>query len=120
VPWLNARAAWLLAISLALAAAPAARAHEGMGDEKEGEHSMETPEQKAEAKKHEGSPRSFESKPALGTWATCPVSGETFQIDEDTLFSTYKGRTYAFCCPGCKGDFKKHPARFARAPASKT
>jgi YHS domain-containing protein len=26
----------------------------------------------------------------------------------------YKGRRYFFCCPGCKGEFQKHPAKYAK------
>jgi YHS domain-containing protein len=58
-------------------------------------------------------PTSFEKQPALGTWAKCPVSGDIFQVDKDTDFATYGGRVYAFCCPDCKPDFDKDPAKYA-------
>jgi YHS domain-containing protein len=58
-------------------------------------------------------PTSFESKPAAGTWAKCPVSGDVFRVGPDTEFATYKGRVYAFCCTDCKPDFDKDPAKFA-------
>ena len=94
-------------IALGLCAALPARAHD------------ESPAAQAEAKKHQGAPRSFKEKPAAGTWATCPVSGETFQVDEGTQFSSHGGRVYAFCCPDCKGDFEKNPAKYSRRPKSK-
>jgi len=83
-------------------------------------HEDESPAAQAEAKKHKGAPRSFKEKPAVGTWATCPVSGETFQVDADTQFAQSGGRTYAFCCPDCKGDFEKNPEKYSTRPKSKT
>jgi YHS domain-containing protein len=62
---------------------------------------------------HASAPRSFDHKPATGTWARCPVSGEVFQVGPDTEFTTYQGRTYAFCCPDCKTDFAKDSSRYA-------
>src|ERR1700682_3836967 len=58
-------------------------------------------------------PTSFEKQPAPGAWAKCPVSGEVFRVGPDTEFATYDGRVYAFCCPDCKPDFDKDPAKFA-------
>jgi len=72
---------------------------------------------KAEEHKKHGekrdAPTSFESKPAVGTWAKCPVSGDVFKVGPDTEFATYQGRVYAFCCTDCKPDFDKNPAKFA-------
>lgn len=68
---------------------------------------------KGEAKADDAAPRSFAKKPAVGTKATCAVSGEVFTVKKNTQTATYKGRTYAFCCPDCKGDFEKEPAKFA-------
>jgi len=62
---------------------------------------------------HADAPRSFEKRPAKGTWARCAVSGDVFQVDDQTEFATYKGRTYAFCCPDCKPDFLKDPGKYA-------
>jgi YHS domain-containing protein len=68
---------------------------------------------KVTAKQHSDSPRSFDTQPAVGTWAKCPVSGDIFQIGKDTEFATYNGRVYAFCCDDCKPDFVKNPAKYA-------
>jgi YHS domain-containing protein len=68
---------------------------------------------KAEQKKHAGSPTSFDQQPPVGTWATCAVSGDVFQVSRETDFATYGGRVYAFCCPDCKPDFVKDPAKYA-------
>jgi len=58
-------------------------------------------------------PASFEKQPAPGTWARCAVSGEVFQVGPDTRFATDEGRVYPFCCPDCKPDFEKEPAKYA-------
>jgi YHS domain-containing protein len=88
-------------IALALASAPAFAHdnHEHADHAKKGEH--------AEA------PRSFDKQPPEGTWARCPVSGDVFKVSSDTEFVTYEGRVYAFCCPDCKPDFVKNPAKYA-------
>ena len=96
----------LLACALAVTAAMTApggqaSAHEHAADAKA-------------AAKHKNAPSSFAAQPAKGTWATCPVSGEVFQIDGDTGFTNYGGRVYAFCCPDCKPDFDKTPAKFVK------
>lgn len=62
---------------------------------------------------HRDAPTSFEKQPPPGTWAKCPVSGDVFKVGADTEFATYNGRVYAFCCPDCKPDFDKDPAKYA-------
>ena len=86
-------------VGLALAAPAPARAHGVKG---------------AALKAHLGSPTSFATRPAKGTWATCAVSGDVFQVDAETQFADYGGRVYAFCCPDCKPDFEKDPAKYAK------
>jgi len=49
-----------------------------------------------------------------GKAAKCPVTGEEFQVTEQTAAVKYKGKTYYFCCPGCAPTFKKTPEKFAR------
>ena len=94
-----------LILAVALAASPVlAHGHEG---------------QHAKKGEHRDAPTSFEKQPPQGTWAKCPVSGDVFQVGKDTEFATYNGRVYAFCCPDCKPDFDKDPAKFAdKAPRS--
>lgn len=46
---------------------------------------------------------------------TCPVMGDKFTPDATTVSSKFNGKTYQFCCPGCKGTFEKNPAKFAVA-----
>ena len=56
----------------------------------------------------------FDTKPAVGTKAKCPVSGKEFTVSKDTQFSKYKGKYYAFCCPGCKPQFDKNPEKYLK------
>ena len=61
-------------------------------------------------------PKVFDAPQAVGTKATCPVTGEAFTIAKDTAHSEYKGQHVYFCCPGCKPQFDKNPEKFL-APA---
>ena len=56
----------------------------------------------------------FATKPAVGTKAVCPVTGEAFTVSKETQFSHYKGKYYAFCCPGCKPQFDKDPEKYLK------
>ena len=40
---------------------------------------------------------------------------EITKIDKDTAKSVYNGKTYYFCCAGCKPEFEKNPAKYASA-----
>ena len=88
-----------LLLALALASAPALA------------HDM--PKNHAKKGQHQDAPTSFEKQPPPGTWAKCPVSGDVFKVGADTEFATYQGRVYAFCCPDCRPDFDKDPAKYA-------
>lgn len=54
----------------------------------------------------------FDSKPEVGAQAKCPVLGHAFTVTKNTVFSEYKGKFYAFCCPGCKPKFDKEPEKY--------
>jgi YHS domain-containing protein len=44
----------------------------------------------------------------------CPVTGAKIASIKDAAgHSTYKGKTYYFCCPGCKPMFDADPAKYA-------
>ena len=94
-----------LILAALLAAAPAI-AHEGDHD-----HGKSAAQAKKE--KPKDAPKSFDKQPPVGTWARCAVSGDIFQVGPETDFATYNGRVYAFCCPDCKPDFLKNPAKYA-------
>lgn len=43
----------------------------------------------------------------------CPVMGAKIaSVKEAVGKSTYKGKTYYFCCAGCKSTFEKDPEKY--------
>ena len=59
-------------------------------------------------------PSSFDSMPAPGTKAWCPVMQREFIVSADSPFSVYKGKTVVFCCAGCKPEFDKNPEQYLK------
>ena len=64
------------------------------------------------------------AKPATKTAAKpapvlCAVTGEAIPNVKTAEKSVYKGKTYYFCCGGCKPMFDKNPAKYAKADAPK-
>ncbi|MBW2277681.1 MAG: efflux RND transporter periplasmic adaptor subunit [Deltaproteobacteria bacterium] len=53
----------------------------------------------------------FDGMPAVGTKACCPVMQNEFTVHEGTESSEYLGKTYVYCCPGCKPTFEKDPEK---------
>lgn len=49
----------------------------------------------------------------------CPVTGEKIANPAKASGgkSVYKGKAYAFCCPGCKPKFDKSPAKYVKNSA---
>lgn len=47
----------------------------------------------------------------------CPVSGKEIKSVEDAPKYEYKGKTYYFCCDGCKEAFMKDPEKHLQADA---
>lgn len=51
---------------------------------------------------------------------TCPVTGEKIASIKDAAgHSTYKGKTYYFCCASCKPMFDKNPAKYIKTASAK-
>jgi len=48
----------------------------------------------------------------VGDQTTCPLSKEVFTVTKDSPKIEHKGKTFYFCCPGCKGKADKEPAKF--------
>jgi YHS domain-containing protein len=69
---------------------------------------------KESAKADAAAPKVFKSAQKVGTKATCPVTGEQFTIEADTLHAEYKGKHVYFCCPGCKSTFDKDPDKYTK------
>lgn len=61
------------------------------------------------------------AKPAAQKWpTTCPITGEPIASAADAAgHSTYKGKTYYFCCASCKPMFDKNPAKYVKPAAGK-
>jgi len=51
---------------------------------------------------------------------TCPVSGKTVKKSEARGPYIYKGKTYYFCCDGCREAFIKDPEKYAHSDADST
>jgi YHS domain-containing protein len=75
-------------------ATPAAMAHEGHG-----------------AKAPAGPVKAM-GDAKVGDTTKCPVSGEDFVVDAHSEKSEHGGKTYYFCCPGCKKKFDASPEKF--------
>ena len=56
----------------------------------------------------------FDSAPAVGAKAICPVMGGSFEVEEGTKTSEHQGKHYAFCCPGCKPKFDANPGDYLK------
>jgi len=78
--------------------------HEGHDDH--AGHDMEAAKDKAPVK------NGFDGMPAPGTKAICPVMNNEFEVKPNSKFSEYKGKTYVFCCPGCKPTFEENPEKY--------
>jgi len=51
-------------------------------------------------------------KPPAPKETTCPVMGKTVHPTAGTEWTVYKGKTYYFCCAGCKPKFTANPAGY--------
>jgi len=51
---------------------------------------------------------------------TCPVSGKTVKKSEAKGPYVYMGKTYYFCCDGCREAFIKDPEKYAHNDADNT
>jgi YHS domain-containing protein len=47
-----------------------------------------------------------------GDTARCPVSGEEFEVQATSPSLEHAGKTYYFCCSGCKKKFENDPSTF--------
>jgi YHS domain-containing protein len=49
-----------------------------------------------------------------GDKITCPVSGGTFNKSDAAGSMEYNGKTYYFCCAGCKEKFERDPEKYVK------
>ncbi len=52
----------------------------------------------------------------IGDRTLCPVSKEAFTVTDASPSTTYQGKTYYFCCTGCKEEFEKNPDKALGEP----
>ena len=52
-----------------------------------------------------------------GEAVTCPVSGKVMKKSEAEISYEYKGKTYYFCCEGCKEKFIQDPEKYTQKKA---
>lgn len=57
-------------------------------------------------------PKAFDSPPAVGTRATCPVANEVFTVAADSIRAEHKGKHVVLCCEGCKKPFEADPDKY--------
>ena len=50
----------------------------------------------------------------IGDTTKCPVSGEEFVVAASSPKTEHDGKTYYFCCGGCKKKFEAEPGKFAK------
>ena len=48
----------------------------------------------------------------VGDTTKCPVSGEEFVVEASSPKVEHNGKTYYFCCSGCKKKFESNPEKF--------
>ena len=51
---------------------------------------------------------------APSEYLNCPVSGGEMKVGPETPRSTHGGKTYYFCCAGCKEAFDKDPGHYSK------
>jgi len=52
--------------------------------------------------------------PKLDLLPTCPVSGDKLGEMGKPYIFVYQGQEVKLCCPSCKGDFDKDPAKYMK------
>jgi YHS domain-containing protein len=69
------------------------------------------PSEAAPAAAPKGAVKEF-GEAAVGDLTKCPVSGEEFTVEATSPKAEHNGKTYYFCCGGCKAKFEANPAKF--------
>lgn len=62
----------------------------------------------------------FHQKGVIMAQVKDPVCGMTIESDTATHTSTYQGKTYYFCSPGCKASFDRDPEKYVSGAESKS
>jgi YHS domain-containing protein len=104
---MNQPLAWVLAVGLLLGGITGCKSEQAAAAAKD--------EGQAKAAATSGASKplnGFDGMPPVGTKAKCPVMGTDFEVTKETQSSVYKGKTYVFCCPGCKPQFDASPEKY--------
>lgn len=80
-----------------------------------------TPDHHGEERHHDAAPATAnkdlkkpgEAKP--GDKSTCTVTGEEIDVTADSPHSEHNGKTYYFCCGGCKKKFDADPSKYTKS-----
>lgn len=51
----------------------------------------------------------------VGDTTKCPISGEEFVVEATSPKAEHDGKTYFFCCAGCKKKFEADPSKFTKS-----
>lgn len=62
----------------------------------------------------------FNQKGVMMAQVKDPVCGMTIESETAKQTSTYQGKTYYFCSPGCKTSFDRDPEKYLSGSASKS
>jgi YHS domain-containing protein len=65
-----------------------------------------------EAPKEAAGPMKAPGEAQPGDTTTCPISGEEFVVEASSPSVEHEGKTYYFCCSGCKKKFESDPAKY--------
>ncbi len=75
--------------------------------------------QRSQDIKRRGNDRSLANGATASETLICPVTGDKIaSVKAAVGQTTFKGRTYYFCCAGCKPRFDKDPAKFIKNAAA--
>ena len=61
-----------------------------------------------------GAPAATDAKPKADLLTTCPVSGDKLGEMGKPYVFVYQGQEVKLCCPNCKKDFDKDPAKYLK------
>jgi YHS domain-containing protein len=107
---MNSKYASLFALTVVVGCGGGAQAPLTPASEPQEEHHASKPAAE-EASKDIKAPG--EAKP--GDVSRCTVTGEEIEVTADMPHAEHEGKTYYFCCPGCKKKFEADPSKFTKS-----
>jgi YHS domain-containing protein len=95
-----------------VAAEEGAHEHSREAMSEQGGHEMHEHNMAMDDNKDGAATNGFDGMSKPGTTARCPVMNRDFEVAADSPHSEYNGKTYIFCCAGCKPQFDADPKKF--------